>query len=193
MQEHTIDCPGSQCGNAIEVTDSSSGTSNKVILNDGTVTGCWTVGVKGTGGSDTTVNNFIVDLDGDDTACPSGGTTGMSSVFKLIDHATVSNASGSCIELGSGTLSASLLHNCTDGVQSGPISVANVLIRDMADSALERSQPFGGGGLDLTDVVIQGASCNFKYGFPAPYIVCSNTPPGYDSLHGVNFWDDIID
>lgn len=193
MNGHSITCTSSSCGTAIDVTNSSSGTNNKVILNSGTITGCWTTAVKGTAGSDTTVSDFVVDMAAIGS-CSANGVTGIAGELKQVDHTVVSDASGTCIGIHSGTLTRSLARDCGTGIQTGALDLNQVVINNASVAGIEQPQVYGGGTLDLTDVVIQDTPCNFKYGFPAQYTACYDTPPNpFFPVAGVNFWGDIID
>lgn len=193
MNGHSIACDSSSCGTAIEVTNSSSGTNNKVVLNSGTITGCWATAVKATAGTDTTVSDFVVDMSAIGS-CSANGVTGIAGELKQVDHTVVADASGTCIGIHSGTLTRSLARDCGTGVQAGALDLNQVVISNATVAGIEQPQAYGGGTLDLTDVVIQGTPCNFKHGYPAPYTVCYDTPPNpYYPVAGVNFWGDIID
>lgn len=61
MDGHSITCTGTDCGYAIKNTN-SGGSSAKVVIKNGFISGCWDVGIGRTGGTNATVDGMYVDL-----------------------------------------------------------------------------------------------------------------------------------
>lgn len=74
LSGHSMTCTGSDCGIAI-ANGSSSGSSNKVLIENGSIYGCFDAGVYINGGTDSTVTNMQVDLG---ASCTNGINTGTS-------------------------------------------------------------------------------------------------------------------
>jgi len=61
LEGHALHCTGSDCGLAIHNTD-SAGASSKVVIKNGTISGCFDAAVYVDGGSDSSVADLNIDL-----------------------------------------------------------------------------------------------------------------------------------
>lgn len=91
LNGYALNCTSGQCGGAILNTDSAA-NPNDVDIENGDITGCWTVGIAQTQyqGSDTNVSDIFIDLDGSCTGV--GGSTGIAFIAGKIDRTIVKNA-----------------------------------------------------------------------------------------------------
>lgn len=176
LHDNTIDCPNTSgippCGTAIVVTNAGGGSS-KTQLSAGNVTGCWTSGVKQTGGSSgASMDGFIIDLSGGSN-CPSGTTRygvgapqGLLPGYGLtpVSHTTVRNAPTVGIVVGTGTLSDSLVvgsgtANGSTGIWLSAGSIDNVTVHSANHNLVNQSTS----PVSVTDSVSYDAGCNLNF------------------------------
>ena len=90
MNGHSITCTGTDCGYAIKNTN-SGGSSAKVEISNGFISGCWDVGIGRTGGTNATIDDMVIDLG---SSCSNGisywrGTTKTIGIYNM--YSTISN------------------------------------------------------------------------------------------------------
>ncbi len=95
LDGNTLTCTGSDCGKAVDNT-SSSGSSSKVVIKNGKITGCFDAGLYFSGGTDSSVSDMEIDIG---SSCSNGisflggsKTVGISWPRGLIARARVRHA-----------------------------------------------------------------------------------------------------
>ena len=157
MNDHTITCSSAtQCGTAIKITSTGSGTS-KTVLNSGNIAGCWTQGVHAAGVF-AEVHDFQIDLAATGSCAGNGdfgtGEPGHDAAFKVIEDTAVRNCDDTCLHATSiTTVTDSIAHDCGTGITtssngSNASTVDHVLVYD-SDLNIQRTD------LNVTKVILK--------------------------------------
>ena len=187
LQGKSIICTGSACGIAVKITN-SGGSSSKVALKSGIISGCWSNGVRHVG-SNATVDDVLIDLAG--SGCMGGYGIGSSSGngVQTVTHTKVQHVANTGItSTSNGTVVGSLVLDADAGIavsSSGGSAtlVDNCVVHDVAD-AIKRTD--GNSTMpEIRDSVIYNAShCDFASSGTA----CTTSI----DLTGTNFVEDEI-
>src|SRR6185369_7296876 len=115
LSDITINCTGTNCGNAI-VNTNSGGSSAAVTIKNGNVTGCWTTGLVFTGGSNSTVSGIALDGHTTAGACTRGLNAGINGARGTVSRVSITGWL-SCILLYPGEdVNDSSMSDCYVGV-----------------------------------------------------------------------------
>jgi hypothetical protein len=115
LKGFAIHCTSGSCGTAVYNTTSGA-TSSKVMVEDGSITGCWTDGIFADLGTNSSATNMTIDLSG--SGCQ--GTVGISGLKKSINTTVVKHAS-TCIDIigANGVdITDSMVRDCSIGINS---------------------------------------------------------------------------
>jgi hypothetical protein len=111
MKGATLNCTSGGCGKAI-INTSSGGSSNKVVIQNGVITGCWSRGVSVEGGTNSSATQMYVDLAG--SGCQ--GDVGLYGLRAGADHVVLKHAD-ICYYWGGGDLQHSVIRDCDLGAK----------------------------------------------------------------------------
>jgi len=131
MNGKKLTCTSSECGNAVQVTNSGGG-ANAVTITNGDIEGCWAAGVVGAG-SNTEVSEMLVDLAGSCTG--SGGYNGIYQIPGDVDHVVVKNAKYTGISVAAGEDLSDVI--VRDSGNSGPFGYGYGITLQGSGSALD--------------------------------------------------------
>lgn len=135
MNGKTLNCTGSDCGKAVH-NKSSGGSSNKVVVKNGTITGCFDAGLyfDASGGSntDSSVSDMLIDLG---SSCTNGITYSGGDVFNVgistpkgtIARVHVKNADIGVVPQSTEAIEDSILSDNAKGMMSSVSAIDNVL------------------------------------------------------------------
>jgi len=144
MNQHEIACTGTQCGYAIKNTD-SAGSSQKVTLKNGFISGCWDAAVRSTAGTNSTVDGILVDM----------GTSGCSGGVEIVSGWTTTVG----IMYPKGIITNSQVHNAGAGMVVTE-DVENSVVQDNGVGIV--TLPPSSTAMDITSVLFRGNDIQYE-------------------------------
>jgi hypothetical protein len=135
LGKSTINCTSTDCTAAVRNTDSGS-SSSKVVVKNGTVTGCWRRGLHFESGVNSSVTGTVVNLAPTGAACTNSASlpTGIFAPRGTTNKVKVFNAFGGVYAFTGKDINDSLISECyigIDNVGSTPsVGLTNLLLRN---------------------------------------------------------------